>query len=134
MTIVADLMKAEDLLWPICHTPFWSSVNVASDFSLAERIARTSTEVTNARSFFDEHKPLFPVIGDRLRRFAEADPGEYSHPGDAACLGLLVLTQQVYGSQSPEMKTAAVIAGNLKNPFWTREFLARWAAESQSGT
>lgn len=126
--------QAEDLLWSMSQTPFCASVNMASGFSLAEAIARNSVEVANARAFFERHLPLFPVIGDYLRQLVEVDHEGYKHPDDAVCLGLLVLTQQVYGSQSPEMKSAAVIAGNLKNSFWTREFLTRWKADSQSGT
>lgn len=121
--------QAEDVLWPLGQTPFCASVNVASGIKLAESIARTSVEVTAAREFFEKNPALFPVIGDFIRRLVGAEPGEY----DAACLGLLVLTQQVYGSLSAEMKTAAVIAANLKNSFWTRDFLSQWAADSQSG-
>lgn len=107
--------------------------SISSGFRSTCGIIRENAAYQAACSAYREYPAMIPVLLDRVAQYIRITPGQYEHPMDVTLLAFLLLTEDVYGAQSSELKVLMAAADLLANPWWTRQFVERMRAPSQSG-
>ena len=109
------------------------STGISSGLHLTCALIRQDETYKAACAAYKEYPAMIPVLIDRLSKYSRFDPGRYEHPNDATVLAFMLLAEDVYGLKSSELKILMVVADLLPNPWWTRQFIERMRAASQSG-
>jgi hypothetical protein len=96
------------------------------DQSLAHTVDRVHSHDywKEAKEWLANEKALSPILLDRLKRYAFAKiPPNVEHYNDLEALAILLLIDDVYGKEAPEFRAALTIAKNLKNPWWSWQWI-----------
>ena len=107
--------------------------SISSGFRVTCGIVRGNATYQAACSAYREYPSMIPMLLDRVAQYLRIAPGQYEHPMDVTLLAFLLLAEDVYGAQSSELKVLMAAADLLANPWWTRQFVERMRAPSQSG-
>lgn len=124
--MIAELDAVLDLF----ESPeFYTAVDQRSrdlNLSLGQVIASTKQHGywESAKILLSEEKALSPVLLDRLKRYtAVSPPPNVEHRHDVEALALMLLLHDLFGQESPEFRSALTIAKNLKNPWWSWQWI-----------
>lgn len=77
-----------------------------------------------AKEWLANEKALSPILLDRMKQYAFANiPPNVEHYNDVESLAIMLLLDDVYGKEAPEFRAALTIAKNLKNPWWSWQWI-----------
>ena len=106
--------------------------SMSSGFSTSVMFVKEHEAFKAVLDFFKANPTLaLPTFLDRVATYLKVQPGQYEHPNDATVLALLLMVEELFPA-SPEATVFMKIAELLPNPWWTRQFIERRRAASQS--